>query len=227
MTPVPGEPGGVRIAVVDDDTVVREGLAALLPDHRVTSRYPSVDRLLDESPDVDLVILDLNLAGRGGHGVLQGGLGVRAVRAAGYRVLIYTNEHRRIVLAGCLAAGAQGIVHKTESLEALSAAASAVAAGEVIITPALVGLAEVVERQGELPNLSPRQRQVLAGRARGETFRRIARSLGISEKVAHEYMGEVTAKFADYLRGHSPADLERRLGIGPGDLLDPSAPGDR
>jgi DNA-binding NarL/FixJ family response regulator len=227
MTALPADPSRVRIAVVDDDTVVREGLAALLPGHLVTARHSSVDRLLAHPPDVDLVILDLNLAGRGGQAVLHGAAGVRAVHNEGYLVLIYTNEHRRIVLAGCLAAGARGIVHKTESLEALSAAVTAVAAGQTVITPALVGLAEVVERQGELPSLSPRQRQVLAGRARGETFRRIARSLGISEKVAHEYMGEVTTKFADYLRSHSPADLERRLGIGPGDLLDASDPADR
>jgi FixJ family two-component response regulator len=187
------EQGSLRVAVVDDDTIVREGLAALLPHHRVIVACTTVEQLLAESPNV----------------------------------VIYTNEHRRIVLAGCLAAGAQGIVHKTEPLDALAAAATAVASDEVVITPALVGLAEVVERRGELPSLSTRQRQVLAGRARGETFRRIARSLGISEKVAHEYMGEVTAKFADYLRSHSPADLERRLGIGAGDLLHRPRPVER
>jgi DNA-binding NarL/FixJ family response regulator len=221
------EQGSLRVAVVDDDTIVREGLAALLPHHRVIVACTTVEQLLAESPNVDLVILDLNLNGRGAIGGRHGAAAVESAREAGYRVLIYTNEHRRIVLAGCLAAGAQGIVHKTEPLDALAAAATAVASDEVVITPALVGLAEVVERRGELPSLSTRQRQVLAGRARGETFRRIARSLGISEKVAHEYMGEVTAKFADYLRSHSPADLERRLGIGAGDLLHRPRPVER
>ncbi|MGN6330329.1 MAG: LuxR C-terminal-related transcriptional regulator [Motilibacteraceae bacterium] len=215
-----GGPRSLRLAVVDDDTVVREGLAALLPAHVVAAAYAMVDRLLEEPPDVDLVILDLHLGGSGCGALRQGAAAVQAVSDAGYPVLIYTNENRRLVLAGCIAAGARGIVHKTEPLQAVADAASAVAAGQVVITPALVGLAEVVDRHGELPSLSPRLRQVLAGRARGETFRRIARSLGISEKVAHEYMGEVTAKFAGYLRSHSPADLERHLGIGAGDLLD-------
>lgn len=219
----------LRIAVVDDDTVVREGLAALLPDHEVAVRYANVAGLLEERPDVHVVVLDLHLAGADGGSSVHGAAGVTSVSAAGYRVLIYTNERRRLVLAGCLAAGARGIVHKTEPLEAVSQAVTAVERGEVVITPALVGLTEVIERHGELPTLSPRQRQVLAGRARGETFRRIARTLGISEKVAHEYMGDVTAKFADYLRSHSPADLEQHLGIGAGDLLDPSRsqPGER
>lgn len=212
-------PDSVRVAVVDDDTVVREGLTALLPDDIVAVGYPTVDRLLQESPSADLVVLDLSLSGSGGAHVRQGAAGVQAVSRAGYRVLIYTNENRRLVLAGCLGAGAGGIVHKTEPLEAVAHAVRVVAAGGVVVTPALVGLAEVVERYGELPSLSPRQRQVLAGRARGETFRRIARALGISEKMAHEHMGEVTAKFAEYLRTHSPADLERHLGVGAGDLL--------
>lgn len=214
-----GAPRSLRLAVVDDDTVVREGLTALLPAHDVIASYPSVDDLLAGRPAADVVILDLFLGGAGGGQVRHGAAAVQAVSGAGYPVLIYTNENRRLVLAGCLAAGARGIVHKTEPLDAISDAARAIASGEVVITPALIGLAEVIDRHGELPVLSPRQRQVLAGRARGETFRRIARRLGISEKVAHEYMGEVTAKFADYLRAHSPADLEHHLGIGGGDLL--------
>lgn len=210
----------LRVAVIDDDTIVREGLAALLPGIRVVATYERPDRLLVERPELDLVILDLNLNGVGGAGVPHGASAVRAVAGAGYAVLIYTNEHRRVVLAGCLAAGARGIVHKTESLETLGAAVRAVVSGEVVITSALIGLAEIVERRGQLPSLTPRQRQVLAGRARGETFRRIARGLGISEKVAHEYMGDVSSKFADYLRSHSASDLEHHLGIGAGDLLD-------
>lgn len=209
----------VRVAVIDDDTIVREGLAALLPGIHVIATYERPERLLAEHPELDVVILDLNLNGIGGAGMPHGASAVRVLSDAGYAVLIYTNENRRVVLAGCLAAGARGIVHKTETLDALGVAARAVTCGHVVITAALVGLAEIVERRGQLPSLSPRQRQVLAGRARGETFRRIARALGISEKVAHEYMGDVSTKFADYLRSHSAADLEHHLGIGDGDLL--------
>jgi DNA-binding NarL/FixJ family response regulator len=124
------------------------------------------------------------------------------------------------VLAGCLAAGASGIVHKAEPIAALRTAISRVASGEFVITQALVGLAELVERLGELPTLSPRQREVLSARARGESFRSIAQRLFISPRVAEEYMAVVTAKFADFLRDHSAADLERLLGLAPGDLLD-------
>ena len=215
----------VTLAVIDDDTIVREGLTALLPQHRVACAFDHYLEFLASQPAVDLVILDLNLDGIGSSTIRHGAAAITDIRAAGYPVLIYTNEHRRLVLAGCLAAGASGVVHKTQPLQALADAATAVHAGQTVITPALTGLAEAVERYGHLPTLSPRQREVLAGRARGQTFRRISSELGISEKMAHEHMSAVTTKFADYLRTHSTADLERALGLTQGDLLQPPTPG--
>lgn len=209
----------LRVAVVDDDTIVRRGLPLLLPDHRVVAVYPRVEPLLDDRPDVDVVLVDLHLTAD--EPVARGTAAVRAVTDAGYPVLVYTNEQRLLVLAACIAAGARGVAHKTDDLDTLSEAIRAVHAGRFTVTPALVGLAELVERRGDLPTLTARQQQVLSGRARGEPFRRIARTLGISEKMAHEHMGEVTRKFARYLRDHSPADLEHHLGIGLHDLVTP------
>ncbi|MFD0538368.1 hypothetical protein ACFQY7_36275 [Actinomadura luteofluorescens] len=61
---------------------------------------------------------------------------------------------------------------------------------------------------------------MLAARARGESFRGIARRLFITEKTASGYMDQVKHKFAAYLREHSPADLERALGLEPAGLTD-------
>jgi DNA-binding NarL/FixJ family response regulator len=213
----------VRVACVDDDTLIREGAARLLTGVDVVAVFPSVEELLQRPRAVDVVLLDLWL--QGGSDVptltpiMQGAPGVRAIDQAGYRVLIYTNERRRLVLAGCLAAGARGVVHKSEPLASVEAAAIAVASDRIVITPALTGLAEVVQRRGELPSLSPRQLEVLRGRARGETYKSISTRLFISPKTAEEYMGEVTKRFSEYLHDHSAADLERLLGVGSGDLL--------
>lgn len=209
-----------RIAAVDDDTVIRRGLPILLERADVVGSYADTAEFLAARPVVDLVVLDLVLTGTGRPGVVQGSAAIRAVTGAGYRVLIYTNERRRAVLVACLAAGAHGVVHKAEPIAALDDAVAAVAAGEIVITQALIGLAELAERRGELPALSARQRQVLSARARGEPFQSIADRLYISRKTAEEYMATVTAKFADFLRDHSAADLERHLGIAPGDVLD-------
>lgn len=225
-------PRTLRVACVDDDTLIREGLRRLLPGFEVVGAFASVEAFLASGLAVDVLLLDLHLRDAPDVAdltepdtpwrppVLHGSAGVRAAAEAGHRVLIYTNERRRLVLAGCLAAGASGIVHKSEPLDALLDAARRVARGQVVVTTALIGLAEVVERRGGLPNLSPRQLDVLRGRSRGETFKSIAARLSISPKTAEEYMGEVTRRFSAYLREHSPADLERHLGVGEGDLLD-------
>jgi DNA-binding NarL/FixJ family response regulator len=248
------------VVVIDDDTIIREGLPVLLRQHRIVAQYASVEAMLTECPEADIVLLDLDLRGASEAGVIGEleaelallglrqedvglspadpaaqrasdpliGVGaVRAVRAAGYRVLIYTNLRNRVVLASCLAAGAAGVVHKVDSIESTNQAIENALAGKVVLTGSLVGLAQVVERRGKIPQLGPRQRQVLDGRARGDTYRRIGRDLGISEKTAQEYMEEVNEKFARSLRRYSPADLQRVLGLGPedftgsGDMLRP------
>lgn len=210
----------LRIAAVDDDTLIRAGLQVLLTGVDVVATYEDLPTLLHERPDVDVVLLDLALSGTGRPDVLQGAAGVRAATAAGFRVLIYTNERRREVLVGCLSCGAWGVVHKAEPLEAVVDAIARVASGEVVITPALVGLAELAERRDLLPSLSARQRQVLSARARGESFQSIGDRLFIAKKTAEEHWAIVAGKFADFLRDHSPADLERYLGLAAGDLLD-------
>lgn len=210
----------VRVAGIDDDTIMRDGLALLLTAHEVVATYPSVTAFLRAAPDVEVVLLDLKLTGTGRIADPQGQAAVRAVADAGYRVLVYTNERRRAVLAGCLAAGARGVVHKAEPLDALADAVTRVADGQTVITQALTGLAELAGRRGRIPTLSPRQREVLAGRARGESFAALAARLYITPKTAEEHMQKVTEKFAEYLRDHSPADLERHLGLDPAELLD-------
>lgn len=206
--------------VIDDSTVVRYGVPLMHPEMQFVGTYADVDSFLDESPDADVVVLDLRLSGAHQDGVCQGAAAITKVRNAGYRVCIYTDERRRLVLAQCLGAGAHGVVHKSDSAQSALEAFLAVASGRTVISQSLVGLAEVLERRGGLPSLTERQRCVLAGRARGETWAEIAGRLYITEGVAREHMAAVNAKLAAYLHGASAADIERHLGLSPGDLLD-------
>ncbi|MFC4052386.1 LuxR C-terminal-related transcriptional regulator [Actinomadura syzygii] len=215
-----GDEPQVRVAAIDDDTLIRDGLRVLVPGLDVVAACRDVAEFLAVRPRVEVVLLDLTLTGTATDPVLQGTDAVAALAADGWRVLVYTNERRRAVLVACLNAGARGVVHKAEPLPALAAAAADVAAGRIVITQALTGLAELAGRRGRLPDLSPRERDVLAGRARGESFRSIARRLFITEKTASGYMDQVKHKFAAYLREHSPADLERALGLEPSGLTD-------
>lgn len=210
------------VAVIDDDTVIREGLPLLLPGVEVVLTARHLDEFDARAPRagvIDVVLLDLNLAGLGGGGRPHGRRAVEDLHGRGHRCLIFTNERRLLVLAGCLAAGARGLVHKAEPTGRLQEAVERVAAGGVVLSTAVTGLAEAVSRAGRLPALTERQRQVLGARARGEPFRDIADRLYITNRTAEEHMSAVAAKFADYLRTHSPADLERELGLAPGDLM--------
>lgn len=219
MTDSADLPRKIRVASIDDDTVIRRGLPLLIQTAEVVGSYTDVEELLEASLAADVVLLDLVLTGTG-RTATQGASAIRTLMRAGYRVMIYTNERRPAVLVACLAAGASGVIHKAEPVEQLEDAIEAVARGEVVITQALVGLAELADRRGELAELSPRQREILSARARGEKFQSIANRLFISPKTAQEYMSGVNDKFAEFLRDHSPADLERHLGIAPGDVME-------
>ena len=209
-----------RVAVVDDHELVRDGLRSLLPTHHVIAVFADVASLLAERPPVDVVLVDLDLAGVSDDVALQGGAAVRAVSDAGYRVLIYTNERRRRVLVDCIAAGARGVVHKAEPVDDLARAIETVASGEYVITTALSGLAELYARRGALVGLTKRQCEVLEAKARGTANQTIADEMHLSRRTVEHHVFVISRKFAEYLSAHSPADLERHLGTGQGDLLD-------
>ena len=217
---MPESDGRLRAVIVDDSTVIRFGLPLLHPELEFVGAYPNIEGLLVDRPSVDLVILDLKLSGGGATGVRQGPAAITALADEGCRICLYTDERRRLVLAQCLRAGAHGIVHKADDQATASAAFAGVAAGDTVITQSLIGLAEILERRGGLPELTQRQRQILAARARGERWTEIAQRLFITEGVAREHMAAVNAKFAHYLHHASPGDIEHHLGLSPGDLLD-------
>ncbi len=212
-----------RVALVDDLPVVREGFTLLHPQVEVVAAFATVEAMVEAFPGipaVDLVVLDLHLRTSTGDQA-QGLAAVRAAASLGVPVCLYTAEERRLVVARCMQQGADGVVHKQDAPEEAAKAFQAVAAGGTHLSDSIIGLAEVLDRKGDLPDLTERQRRVLAGRARGEPWRIIARRLGISEGVAREHMSAVAGKFAKHLRDTSPADLEHALGLSPGDLLAP------
>jgi DNA-binding NarL/FixJ family response regulator len=216
--PAPDEPR-LRVAGIDDQPVFRIGLAAALAQFEVTAIYASTEELLLARPDVDVVVLDLHLKDPEKQ-LLQGAAAVRAVAAEGYRVLIYTSEMSAAKLVGCLRAGAHGIRHKNEPTSELCDAVRAVAAGEFVVTAAVAGLAELLERHGGLPELSQRERVVLKGLARGKTYLQIAAEQHLSDRTIAQQGGAAVAKFATVLRARNARELAELLGLSPGDLLD-------
>lgn len=209
----------ITALIVDDTPVMRESLPLLMPAISFAGSYAHVEGLLADARAADVVILDLHLASAAQPAMRQGVAAIRALVRVGYRVCAYTQEERRFVLAACLAAGASGVVSKTAGITEAAAAFEQVAAGEVVIPLPLVGLVEVLVRRGSVTLLSPRQREVLSGRARGLTYAELGRRMYLSEATLRGYWADVCAAVSAYFQQVSPADLEHALGLGPGDLV--------
>jgi DNA-binding NarL/FixJ family response regulator len=196
----------------------------------VVATFASVEALLAARPVTDLIVLDLLLSTTlGDPGILQGPKAIIELVRQGYRVSLYTDERRLLVLAHCLSAGASGLVRKSDSLAHNQEAFLRLASGETVVPPSLVGLAELLSRRNRLPELTERQIEVLSARARGETWEALSRRLHISPKTAYDRLEAVMAKMVWYLGeaglepDASPADIERALGLAPGDLNEHAA----
>ena len=210
----------MRFSLVDDATAVRESLAVLLPDLHFVSSHQSLEEFLAQRPRADVVVLDLHLVNLRQPEARQGVAAIREAAAAGYRVCVYTQEERRFVLASCLAAGATGVVSKSSPLDETQAAFLAVSRGELVAPPSVTGLIELLVRRGRVTVLNRRQREVLAGRARGLTYAELSRTLYLSESTLRGYWRDLSSVVAVYLQESSPGDIEHALGLGPGDLVD-------
>lgn len=213
-------PVPVRFSLVDDATAVRESLAVLLPDLEFVSSHQSLEEFLAARPRADVVVLDLHLVNLRQPDARQGVAAIRDAVAAGYRVCVYTQEERRFVLASCLAAGATGVVSKSSPLDETQAAFLAVSRGELVAPPSVTGLIELLVRRGRVTVLNRRQREVLAGRARGLTYAELSRTLFLSESTLRGYWRDLSSVVSAYLQESSPGDIEHALGLGPGDLVD-------
>jgi len=184
----------IRVLIVDDHPVVRQGLVALLSvqdDIAVAGEAgdgPAAISLAGSvSPDV--VLLDLKLPGMDGVAVLS-------ELAGKYRVLVLTSATDPVWADRALRAGASGVVYKDIDPDALVRAIRSVHDGNVLLA---VGAAASLRggpagRGGSLDALTPREREVLGHIAAGRSNREIARALHVSEKTVKAHVSSVLAK---------------------------------
>jgi DNA-binding NarL/FixJ family response regulator len=192
----------IRILVVDDHPVVREGLVAMLQtqaDFEIVGEAGSgaealalLDRLRP-----DLVLLDLELPGIDGVGVLRELRG----RDSAPRVIVFTvfDTDDRIIAA--VEAGAAGYLLKGAPRSELFAAIRAVYAGGSLLQPLVASsvLRHVAGRDARRPDagrisLTPREREVLELLARGKSNKEIAASLGVAERTVKFHVSALFTK---------------------------------
>ncbi|HXG43978.1 MAG TPA: response regulator transcription factor [Gemmatimonadales bacterium] len=191
-----------RIMLVDDHPLVREGVRHILAaaDLAVVAEAGSVEEALEQAAQTrpDLLVLDLSLPGGGGLEL------ARRIREQlpDVRILVLSvHDHPEYVL-GAVRAGANGYLRKDSSPAELREAVRAVARGESFFSPAVArqlsaavrGESARDDRRRQLERLTPREREVLAGIARGGTSKEIAQALGLSPRTVESYRESLMRK---------------------------------
>ena len=180
----------IRLVVVDDHTIVRDGLVQLLrtdPDLEVVGAAgdgaAAVALCRDEQPDV--VLMDLSMPGMDG---------VEATRqviaeAPNTQVVVLTSFLDRDRVVDALGAGAIGYLLKDAEPHEVREAIRAAARGESPLDPrAARTMLHAQRATGPLESLTERERQVLALVAEGLPNKQIARRLEISEKTVKAHL---------------------------------------
>lgn len=202
----------VRILVVDDHTLFRRGLMALLsrePQFQTVGDAADGGEALRRAQELqpDLVLLDNHLPGVNGVDLIPA-LREAAPRA---RIVMLTVSEDERDLAAALQAGASGYLLKTIEGDDLARAIRRVMAGESTVAPEMTGKLIAAYRGASarppaapplapagpaspLDQLSPREREILKGIACGASNKEIARDLGIAEATVKIHVQHVLRK---------------------------------
>jgi DNA-binding NarL/FixJ family response regulator len=194
----------IRVALVDDQTIVRAGLARILSPEdgfevvaEVGDGREAAERLPQLAPDV--VLMDVRMP------VLDGIEATKLLRESSpdTAVLILTTFGEDEVLWGALEAGAAGFVLKDSSAEDLIAAVKAVAAGAAYLDAAVAPrvlhhyrtqIAPSARDATRLELLSDRELEVLKLIARGATNHEVASTLFVAEATVKTHIGSIFGK---------------------------------
>lgn len=193
----------IRVCIVEDQTLVREGLRSLLSmidDVEVVAEAENGEAALQVIPDSrpDVVLLDVRMPGKSGLEVLADLSGSGRLPPT----LMLTTFDDDAALLESLKAGAKGFLLKDISLARLTDAIRTLAAGGDLILPTLT---EHLGRGRELPQLrfdclpdpdplTEREIEVLQLLARGYSNREIADALDLAEGTVKNHISHVLSK---------------------------------
>ena len=189
----------IRVLIVDDHAVVREGLRSFLELQdgiAVAGEAADGDEAVDavERLRPDVVLMDLVMPNADGVEAMRR-LRERGARA---RVIVLTSFLDDERLLPAIRAGAAGYLLKNAQPQELARAIRTAHAGEALIDPAvaarLVDALAGDRRDDRYEELTPRERDVLELIGRGYSNKRIAQELGSAEKTVKNHVSHVLAK---------------------------------
>jgi DNA-binding NarL/FixJ family response regulator len=193
----------IRICLVEDQTIVREGLRSLLalnPEFTIVAEAADGEEAIEvierERPDV--VLLDLRMPKLSGLGVLQ----KLRERGTSRPTLLLTTFDDDTMLFETIRAGARGWLLKDVSLERLTAAIRTVAGGGTCIEPVIterimrsLAKSDVSFDSADLPEpLTDREKTILRLIAGGYSNHEISELLAISDGTVKNHVSSILSK---------------------------------
>ncbi|MET9602871.1 MULTISPECIES: response regulator transcription factor [unclassified Streptomyces] len=183
----------IRILLAEDQSMVREALAALLglePDIEVRVQVARGDEVLAaaRAHDVNVALLDIEMPGMTG---IEAAAALHAELPA-LRIVILTTFGRPGYLRGAMEAGASAFLVKDAPAAQLAAAVRKVLQGERVIDPTLAAAALA---EGANP-LTDREREVLREAETGATNAELAARLHLSQGTVRNYLSTAIQKLA-------------------------------
>jgi DNA-binding NarL/FixJ family response regulator len=216
----------IRVFLLDDHEIVREGLRALLeaqPDCEVVGEAATASEALARIPPLapDVAVLDVRLPDGDGVEVCRE---VRAAQPA-VRCLMLTSFADDEALFQAIVAGASGYVLKQIKGTDIVDAVRRVAAGESLLDPdatrrVLERIRNPPEKDQRLASLTPQERRILGHITDGLTNRQIADEMFLAEKTVKNYVSNLLAKLGMERRTQAAVfgarvEAERGSGDGP------------
>lgn len=169
----------LKILIVDDHAIVRDGLVAILKFQKdllvageAEDGLLAAEKVKELEPDV--VIMDLMMPNMGGADATAAILRIRPET----RILLLTSYGTSAELARAFRNGAIGAITKTLPKEELLSAIRNVAAGIRTVSPEIE---QTLEEEAVMPELTSRQMEILHSLTRGLTNEDIAREFGLSK----------------------------------------------
>lgn len=186
----------IRVLIVDDHSVVREGLRMFLvrdPDLEVVGEAADGAEALEQARQIrpNVVIMDLLMP------VMDGIAATRMIRCElpETEVLALTSVLESASVVEAIRAGAIGYLLKDTQAAELRTAIKAAAAGQVQLSPQASAYLLGAVRTPELPEpLTPREMDVLRLLAQGQSNKEIARALHLVEETVKSHVRHILAK---------------------------------